>query len=165
MVPGHGWGIYNLASKVPVAVISLMGRVYMPHIDCPFRGASEILENIRKETKNIIVDFHAEITSEKIALGLYLDGRVSAVIGTHTHVQTADERILPGGTACLTDAGMTGPCDGVIGMDKEIIIKKYLTGIPQHFSVAKGATAMHGCTIEIDESTGKAIEIKRFSLM
>jgi metallophosphoesterase (TIGR00282 family) len=163
-VPGKGWNIYNTKSGQKVAVINIMGRVYMPVIDDPFRAAAEIIEKVRAETKIIFVDFHAEITSEKLTMGWFLDGRVSACIGTHTHIPTADERILPGGTAYLSDAGMTGPSDGVIGMDREIILKKYLTGIPQHFSVAKGDSLMQGCVIEINDSDGKAKSIKRFSI-
>lgn len=163
-VPGRGWNVYKTNAGAKLAVINLMGRVYMPIIDDPFRGVTEILEKARKETHNIFVDFHAEITSEKQTMGWYLDGRVSAVIGTHTHIPTADERILPGGTAYLTDAGMTGPYEGVIGMDKEIIIKKYLTGIPQHFSVARGMSILQGCTVDIDTTDGRATSISRFSV-
>ncbi|MFH1368306.1 MAG: TIGR00282 family metallophosphoesterase [Elusimicrobiota bacterium] len=163
-VPGRGWNIYTAKNGKKAAVVNLMGRVYMPIIDDPFRSANELLEIINKETKNIIVDFHAEITSEKQTMGWYLDGRVSAVIGTHTHIPTADESILPGGTAYISDSGMTGPADGVIGMDKEIIIKKYLTGIPQHFVVSKGPAVMQGCVVEINENDGKALKISRFSL-
>lgn len=163
-VPGIGWNIYNLGDSLKLAVINIMGRVYMPIIDCPFRKINEILEEVSSETKNIIVDFHAEITSEKQTYGWYLDGRVSAVIGTHTHIPTADEKILPGGTAYITDAGMTGPSQGVIGMDREVIIKKYLTGLRQHFTVAKGEAVMQGCVFDIDNNTGKALSIKRFSI-
>ena len=163
-VPGKGWNIYKTKSGHKVAVINIMGRVYMPVIDDPFRAVSDIIDKVKAETKIIFVDFHAEITSEKQTMGWFLDGRVSACVGTHTHIPTADERVLPGGTAYLTDAGMTGPAEGVIGMDKEIILKKYLTGIPQHFSVAKGGSLMQGCVVEINESDGKAKSIKRFSI-
>jgi 2',3'-cyclic-nucleotide 2'-phosphodiesterase len=139
-----------------------MGRVYLPLTDCPFRGMNDILAQIHEETRNIVVDFHAEVTSEKQAMGWYLDGKVSAVLGTHTHVQTSDEKILPEGTAYITDAGITGPIEGVIGMDKEIVLKKFLTAIPQRFEVAKGKSAMQGCIVEIDAATGKADSIKRF---
>ncbi|OGS18132.1 MAG: metallophosphoesterase [Elusimicrobia bacterium RIFOXYA2_FULL_50_26] len=168
MVAGRGCTVITTTTGKKLAVISLMGRVYMPHTDCPFRKASEVLETMAKENPDInivFVDFHAEITSEKQAMGWYLDGRVSAVIGTHTHIPTADERILPGGTAYLTDAGMTGPRDGVIGMDKDIIIKKYITGVRQHYSMAKGTAVMQGCVITVDETTGKATNIERFSLV
>lgn len=163
-VPGNGWGVYETRAGKKIAVINLMGRVYMPILDDPFRKAGELIEKAAKETKCIFVDFHAEITSEKQTMGWYLDGRVSAMCGTHTHIPTADERVLPGGTAYITDAGMTGPSEGVIGMDKEVILKKYLTGIPQHFSIAKGASVMQGCVIEIETESGKATSIKRFSL-
>jgi hypothetical protein len=163
-VPGRGYGIYPLSNNRKIAVISLMGRVYLPDIDCPFRAMNDVLEQVAAQTANIVVDFHAEVTSEKVAMSWYLDGRVSAVIGTHTHVQTADERIMPRGTACLSDAGMTGPVDGVIGMDRDVIIKKFLTGIPQHFVVAKGNAAIQGCVIEINEATGKADTIRRINI-
>jgi hypothetical protein len=161
-VPGHGWGIYE-AGGLKIAVISLMGRVYMPLSDCPFRKADEILCLLPPDVKIIVVDFHAEITSEKIAMGWYLNGRVSAVIGTHTHVQTADERILPEGTAYITDAGMTGPKNGIIGMDREIILKKYLTAMPIRFNVAPGEATFNGCIIEVDDKSGRAVSIERVS--
>jgi len=164
MAPGTGWGVYQSAEGVKVAVVNLMGRVYMPLTDCPFRAASNLLEKVSKETRNIIVDFHAEITSEKQAMGWYLDGKVSAVLGTHTHIPTADERVLPQGTAYISDSGMTGPAEGVIGMDKELVLKKFLTGIPQHFEVAKGRSIMQGCVLDIDTGSGKAQSIKRFSV-
>ena len=164
-VPGRGFGVYETDGKVKIAVVNLMGRVYMPLTDCPFRKANEILDALAGTTKNIIVDFHAEITSEKQAFGYYMDGRASAVLGTHTHIPTADERVLPGGTAYISDTGMTGPADGVIGMDKEIILKKYLTGLPQHFAVSKGGSIMQGCVIDINQNTGKAVSIKRFSIV
>ena len=163
-VQGKGYGVYSIDGKGKIAVINAMGRVYMPIIDCPFRGMNDVLEKISGETKVIFVDFHAEVTSERVAMGWYLDGRVSAVIGTHTHIPTADEKILPQGTAYITDAGMTGPCEGVIGMDKEIVLKRFLTGLPHPFAVAKGQNIMQGCVVEIDESTGKARSIKRFSV-
>jgi len=163
-VPGNRYGIYFIKDNpVPVGVINLMGRVYMPLLDCPFRTAEELIKEISQQTKIIVVDFHAEITSEKLAFGWFLDGKVSAVIGTHTHVQTADERILPQGTAYITDCGMTGPKDGIIGMDKEIVLKKYLTTMPFRFVVSKGENILSGCTIDIDEKTGKATDIKRIS--
>jgi hypothetical protein len=164
-VPGNGWNIYEIPNYLKIAVISMMGRVYLPDTDCPFRKADELLEKILPETKIVFVDFHAEITSEKQTLGWYLDGRVSAVVGTHTHIPTADERILTEGTAYLTDAGMCGPYEGVIGMEKEVIIKKYLTSIPQHFVVAKGQTIMQGCIVEVNNASGKAENIKRFSIL
>ncbi len=164
LVPGHGYGVFEAKNGKKIAVLSMMGRVYLPDLDCPFRTASCILETVLAETPVVFVDFHAEITSEKQAFGWYLDGRVSAVVGTHTHVPTADERLLPGGTAYLTDAGMTGPSEGVIGMDKEVVLKKYLTAIPQHFVIAKGASVMQGCIVEVNDGTGKAVSIKRYSI-
>ncbi len=161
-VPGNTYGIYPVSNYTSfVGVINLMGRVYMPLLDCPFRKSEEIIKEIYGQTKIIIVDFHAEITSEKIAFGWFLDGKVSAVIGTHTHVQTADEKILPQGTAYITDCGMTGPKDSIIGMDKEIVLKRYLTSIPLRFVVSKGKNIINGVIIDIDEQTGKATEIKR----
>jgi 2',3'-cyclic-nucleotide 2'-phosphodiesterase len=163
-VPGQGYGIYQTRAKENIAVISLMGRVYMPGTDCPFRCLNDVLEKIYLTTRNIFVDFHAEVTSEKLAMGVYLDGKVSAVIGTHTHVQTADAKILQNGTAYITDAGMSGPDEGIIGMDKEIVLKKFLTGIPQHFAVAKGRSVMQGVIVDIDSKSGKALSIKNFSI-
>ncbi len=160
-VPGNGLVVINI-NDTKVAVVSMMGRVYMPDLDCPFRTFDVISERLEKENvKNIIVDFHAEITSEKIAFGWYLDGKVSAVVGTHTHVQTADERILPQSTAYITDVGMTGARNSVIGVKKEIIIKKYLTQMPLRFEVAEGDPVLSGVIIDIDEKTGKARSIKR----
>lgn len=159
-VPGKGFNIYR-KDKYEICVINLMGRVYMPILDCPFQTVDNILKNI--SNKIIIVDFHAEITSEKQAMGWYLAGKVSAVIGTHTHVQTADEKILAGGTAYITDCGMVGPSEGVIGMDRDIILKRYLMGLPQKFEVAKGKTIFNSVVIEIDEVTGKALSIERLN--
>jgi len=162
--PGHGYNFYTTVEGIRIAVVNLMGRVYMPDLDCPFRCMDVLLPVIKKETNLTIVDFHAEITSEKQAMGWYLDGKVSAVIGTHTHVQTADERILPEGTAYITDSGMTGPHDGVIGIKKEIILKKYLTQIPIRFEVAKKDLSFQGVTLDLDEKTGKALSIRRFQI-
>lgn len=158
ILPGHGWGVYRSGA---VAVLQLMGRHGMADIDCPFQEADRALEILRKETHVIIVDMHAEATSEKQAMGHYLDGRVSAVLGSHTHVQTADEQILPGGTAYLTDAGMTGPSDGVIGMEKSAAIKRFLTGLHQKLEVAPGGALLSACLVEIDEKTGNARSIRR----
>ncbi|MBN1621327.1 MAG: TIGR00282 family metallophosphoesterase [Endomicrobiales bacterium] len=164
-VPGKGWNVYTTKNGVKLAVVNVMGRVYMPLLDCPFLTINNILEKIHPLTRNIIVDFHAEITSEKQTFGWFLDGRVSAVLGTHTHIPTADEKILPDGTAYITDTGMTGPSEGIIGMDREIIIKKYITGVPHHFVVAKGPSIMQGAIVEIDTDSGKAASIKRFSIL
>lgn len=163
-VPGQGWGVYTAANNEPVGVINVMGRVYLPLIDCPFRAADAALEQVRREARVVFVDMHAEVTSEKSALARYLGGRVSAVVGTHTHVPTADEIIFPSGTAFLTDAGMTGPSEGVIGMDGDTVLKKFLTGTPQYFVEAKGAAVMQGCIVEADTATGAARSIRRFSL-
>ena len=163
-VAGAGIRVIEAENGKKIAVISLMGRVYLPAIDCPFRTAMALVEQYRDKVNAIFVDFHAEITSEKQALGWYLDGRVSAVVGTHTHVQTADEKILPQGTAYLTDAGMCGPTDSVIGMDKEVVLTKYLTGIPQHFVMGKGSCIMQGCIVETDDTTGHATAIRRVSI-
>ena len=144
-----------------VAVVNLMGRVFMSAIDCSFRKADEILNELTKETRVVLVDMHAEATSESVAMGWYLDGRVSAVVGTHRHVQTADERVLPGGTAYITDLGMTGPIDSVIGVDKDLILQRFLTQMPVRFEAAKGPAALHGVVITVDPETGRASDIVR----
>jgi metallophosphoesterase (TIGR00282 family) len=144
-----------------VAVVNLMGRVFMLPIDCPFQKADEILPELRKDTPIIIVDMHAEATSESQAMGWHLDGRVSAVIGTHRHVQTADERVLPQGTAYITDLGMTGPTDSVIGVDKELALQRFLSQMPNRFEPAKGPVALHGVVIRIDPETGRGLSIER----
>jgi len=160
--PGRGFGIYEVFER-KIAVINLCGRVFIGELDCPFRVIDDVLKKIGKETRNIVVDFHAEVTSEKIAMGWYLDGRVSAVLGTHTHVQTADEKILPHGTAYITDIGMVGPQDSVIGVRKELIIERFKTQMPQKFIVAKDDIWLNGVIIEIDDKSGKAINIKRLN--
>ena len=162
-VPGKGWTIIQAGNGIKIGIINLMGRVYMSTLECPFRTADAIIEEISKQTKIIVVDMHAEITSEKVAMGWYLDGKVSAVIGTHTHVPTADERVLPQGTAYITDIGMTGPLDSVIGIKKEIILKKYLTQMPMRFEVANDDLVFAGAVMEIEEKTGKAKSIKRIA--
>jgi 2',3'-cyclic-nucleotide 2'-phosphodiesterase len=144
-----------------VAVLNLMGRVFMTPIDCPFRKADEIVPELRKETPIVLVDMHAEATSESVAMGWHLDGRVSAVVGTHRHVQTADERVLPGGTAYITDLGMTGPTDGVIGVDRDLILQRFLNQMPVRFEPAKGPAALHGVVIVVDPETGRASDIRR----
>jgi metallophosphoesterase (TIGR00282 family) len=158
--PGVGY-VTVKAGPHRVAVLNLMGRVFMHPIDCPFRKADEIVPELRKETPIVLVDMHAEATSESVAMGWYLDGRVSAVVGTHRHVQTADERVLPGGTAYITDLGMTGPTDGVIGVDREIILQRFLTQMPVRFEAAKGPAALHGVVIVVDPETGRASDIRR----
>jgi metallophosphoesterase (TIGR00282 family) len=144
-----------------VAVLNLMGRVFMQPNDCPFQTADEIVPQLRRETPIILVDMHCEATSESQAMGWYLDGRVSAVVGTHRHVQTADERVLPKGTAYITDVGMTGPTDGVIGVDRELIMQRFLSQMPARFEPAKGPAALHGVVIAVDPETGRASSIQR----
>lgn len=161
---GYGHGHYEgvLPSGQSFAVLNLQGRTFMPALDDPFRAADVLLSRIR--AKVILVDFHAEATSEKIAMGWYLDGRVTGVIGTHTHVPTADERVLPGGTAYQTDVGMSGPFDSVIGVEKEQILARFLTGMPGKFEAAKGDPRMCAALIECDEATGRAHSIQRLML-
>lgn len=168
--PGQGSGIFEIPnSKFPipnlpvVAVLNLQGRTFMPHLENPFHAARAEVERLRRQTKIIFVDFHAEATSEKIAMARMLDGQVSAVIGTHTHVQTADEQLFPGGTAYLTDAGFTGPHDSVIGREIEPIIKRFLTNQPQKFEVAKNRVLLQGAVLEIDEGSGETKTIQRVS--
>lgn len=163
-VPGFGSIVYSVHDRLKVAVVNLSGRVFMSNTDCPFRTGIEIIDKLRAETKIIVIDFHAEATSEKIAFGYYMDGKVSAVIGTHTHVQTADEKILPGGTAYITDVGMTGPSDSVIGIEKQQIIQRFLTNMPMRFETAKGAGIFSAVVVDIDEETGKAAAIQRLQL-
>jgi 2',3'-cyclic-nucleotide 2'-phosphodiesterase len=163
-VPGHGSIIMPHPSGDYIGVLNLMGRVFMLPLECPFRVAIKEIERLRKKTKIIIVDMHAEATSEKIALGWHLDGLVSAVIGTHTHVQTADERILPGGTAYLTDAGMTGSFDSVIGIKKDLILDRFLTQLPNKFEVAKGDVRLQGVVMNIEEASGKCLSVERLCI-
>jgi metallophosphoesterase (TIGR00282 family) len=163
-VPGNGSYVARTENGRPVGVINVMGRVFMQSIDDPFKRVLEEIEAIRGRTRVILVDFHAEATSEKVAMGWYLDGQVTAVIGTHTHVQTADEQILPGGTAYLTDAGMTGPHDGVIGVEKAAVIDKFLRGMPARMETATGNPRLNGILIAADEATGKATAVRRLSL-
>jgi metallophosphoesterase (TIGR00282 family) len=160
-------GVGHVTVKVGphrVAVLNLMGRVFMLPIDCPFRKADDVLPELRAETPIILVDMHCEATSESQAMGWYLDGRVSAVVGTHRHVQTADERVLPGGTAYITDLGMTGPTEGVIGVDREQILQRFLHQMPARFETAKGPAALHGAVIVLDPDTGRASSIRRLSV-
>ncbi|MCG3161245.1 MAG: 2',3'-cyclic-nucleotide 2'-phosphodiesterase [Acidobacteria bacterium] len=162
-VPGKGrWT--GKVRGVPIAVINLQGRVFMTPCDDPFRCAEAQLAALEPSVKIILVDMHAEATSEKMAMGRYLDGRVSAVVGTHTHVQTADEQILPEGTAYLTDLGMTGPHDGVIGMRTEIVLERYLRGLSAKFEPCEGEIKMNGLIVDIDETTGRALRVERLSL-
>jgi hypothetical protein len=163
-LPGKGSGIFKTAGGIKVGVINLEGRAFMNNLDCPFRAADALIEELASQTKIIFVDFHAETTSEKISLGYYLDGRVSAICGTHTHVQTADERILPGGSAYLTDVGMTGSRDSVIGIRKEEAIERFLTQLPIRFEVAKKDPWLCAVLITIDEESGKAQAIERIQV-
>ncbi|MGM0366177.1 MAG: TIGR00282 family metallophosphoesterase [Actinomycetota bacterium] len=160
--PGKGYHIFSGPKTAgrKVAVLNLCGRVFVENLDCPFRSAEKLLADIRRQTNIVIVDFHGEVTSEKVAMGWFLDGKVSAVIGTHTHVQTADHRILPEGTAYITDAGMVGPRDSVIGVKKEIIIERFLNVMPQKFVVATGDVCINGVIIDINNITGQAAAIK-----
>ncbi len=161
--PGKGCTILRTKNGVKIAVISLQGRVFMPPIDCPFRELDRLIPELRKECKHIVIDFHAEATSEKIALGHYLDGKVSLVYGTHTHVQTADNRILMEGTGYITDVGMTGSISGIIGMKKESIIPKFLTALPQRFEVAEGNEYINGIEVILDDETGECLSIERIN--
>jgi 2',3'-cyclic-nucleotide 2'-phosphodiesterase len=162
--PGRGSTIANTAAGIKVALLNLEGRVFMNNLGCPFRAAEREISLLKTITPIIVVDFHAEATSEKISLGWYLDGKVSAVIGTHTHVQTADERILPGGTAYMSDAGMTGSFDSVIGIKKELAIEKFITLLPVRFEVAKKDIRLNAVVMEIDESSGRALHIERIAI-
>jgi metallophosphoesterase (TIGR00282 family) len=163
-IPGSGVHVGRARNQVEVAVINLQGRTHMLPIDDPFRKADEILAGLDPEVKVRLVDFHAEITSEKMAFGWYLDGRVSAVVGTHTHIPTADTRILPGGTAYQTDAGMTGPYDSIIGIEKQIVLRRFLTGIPVRMEAARDKVELHSVIIEVDETTGKAVSMRRYTV-
>jgi metallophosphoesterase (TIGR00282 family) len=162
--PGHGVVTVKARNGVECAVINLQGRTYMPSTDCPFRKADALLSQLAPSVKVKFVDFHAEVTSEKIAMGWYLDGRVSAVVGTHTHVPTADTRILPGGTAYQTDCGMTGPYRSVIGVETETILQRFLSGLPVRMEAAKHGAELHAVIVDVDEATGKARAVRRHSI-
>jgi 2',3'-cyclic-nucleotide 2'-phosphodiesterase len=159
--PGSGLYVGETAGGIRVATINIQGRVFMDPLDSPFQKIDELLASLSPAVKVIFVDFHAETTSEKTAMGFYLDGRVSAVIGTHTHVPTADERLLPSGTAYQTDAGMTGPYESVIGVRADKVLKRFLMQVPSPFEVAKGDARLCGAIVDIDESTGRARSIER----
>lgn len=158
--PGRGSCIFVVGGK-NVGVMNLSGRSFMPDLDCPFRMADLLLEDLKKDCDVILLDFHAETTSEKMAMGWYLDGRVSCVVGTHTHIQTADDRILPQGTAYITDLGMTGPWNSILGVKKELVIQKFVTGLPVRFHLAEGPNVLSGIVVTIDDATGKATEMVR----
>lgn len=162
--PGFGWSIITTNSNIKIGIINLCGRVFMDNLDCPFRAAREIIKEIERETPVIVLDMHAETTSEKAAMGWFLDGSISAVIGTHTHVQTADERILPRGTAFITDAGMTGSINSVIGMQKEIVLERFLTQMPRKFEVATKDMVLQGVLVSIASKSGKAEAIERVNV-
>lgn len=158
---GRGFGAFKTKEGFKIGIVNVNGRVFMEALECPFRTTLRAVEALSGQTNIIIVDIHAEATSEKVALGWYLDGKVSAVLGTHTHIQTADERILPQGTAYITDVGMTGPCDSVIGRKIEDVLERFLTAIPTRFAVAGENIQLQGVVLDIDENTGKAKSITR----
>ena len=162
-LPGRGWTVLRKPGLPPVALVNLMGRTYMQAIDCPFRAADAILALLDAEHPDVVIrllDFHAEATSEKAALSWHLDGRISAVLGTHTHVQTADARLLKHGTAFMTDLGMSGPTDSCLGMSIQPILRKFLTAAPERFEVADGPVALTGAILDIDDTTGQALAIR-----
>ncbi len=159
--PGSGLLVCRRRVPVPVAVINIQGRIFMESIDSPFQTVDRLLDSEARKAKVVVVDFHAEATSEKVAMGWHLDGRVSAILGTHTHIQTADERVLPGGTAYISDVGMTGPYDSVIGMRKDAALERFLTGRPKRLSAAKNDPRFAAVVVEVDEGTGKATRIQR----
>jgi len=161
---GKGSVVIDTRLGISLGVLNLEGRIFMKPLDSPFRVAEREIERLKHKTDIIIVDMHAEATSEKEALGWFLDGKVSAVLGTHTHVQTADERVLPGGTAYITDVGMTGPFDSVLGIKKEVALERFLTLLPNRFDVAKGDIRIQGVLIDIDNNTGRACSIERLSI-
>jgi hypothetical protein len=162
--PGYGSTIVSLPAGDKVGIINLAGRVFMQSLDCPFRVGMAEVEKIRSQTSIIIVDFHAEATSEKVALGWYLDGKVSAIIGTHTHIQTADERILPQGSAYITDVGMTGALDSVIGIKRELVLRRFIQQLPVRFEAAKQNPCLSSLYIKVDEKTGQAQALKRIQI-
>jgi len=162
--PGKGVISLRARNGVECAVVNLQGRTYMPSTDCPFRTADRILAEIDPAIKVRFVDFHAEVTSEKMAMGWYLDGRVSAMVGTHTHIPTADTRILPGGTAYQTDCGMTGPYGSVIGVQTDLILQRFLTGLPVRMEAARETPELHAVILDVDETTGKARTVRRHAI-
>src|SRR4029079_5112567 len=157
--PGAGWVVRPARDGTPVGVVNLIGRVFMGPADCPFRAIDAVLPDVAREARVVLVDMHAEATSEKVGMGRSLDGRVSVVVGSHTHVQTADEAVLSGGTAVLSDAGMCGPEDSILGVRTDRVLERFLTQLPTRFDVAAGAVIVQGASIEIDESTGRALGI------
>lgn len=163
-VPGRGLWLGSTVSGTQVAVMNIQGRVFMPPSDCPFRTADRLLAEIGKRASVIIVDHHAEATSEKLALGRYLDGRVSVIVGTHTHVQTADEQILAKGTGYITDLGMTGPYESIIGVEAQLVITRFVRGLPIRYQTATENPQLHGVLVEIDERSGKTVSITRLQV-
>jgi metallophosphoesterase (TIGR00282 family) len=162
--PGEGWRIFRAADGTTVGVVSLLGRVFMKEADCPFRAADRVLAELKDRCQVVFVDFHAETTAEKVAMGWHLDGRATVLVGTHTHVQTADERVLPGGTAFLCDAGMTGGFESVIGMDRHAALARFLTLLPQRLTPATGDPRLNGALIAVDPATGRASAIRRLAV-
>jgi hypothetical protein len=160
-VPGRGAGIFRAGNGKKIGVLNLEGRVFMKHLDCPFRVGEKEVERLRQETEIVVIDFHAEATSEKVAMGWFMSGKVSAVLGTHTHIQTCDEKILNEGTAYITDVGMTGPLDSVIGIRKDVALERLLTQIPWKFDVATENIELQGVVIEVDAKTGRSKRIRR----
>lgn len=163
-LPGKGVVVVQARNGVDCAILNLQGRVYMPQTDCPFRKADKLIEELPEGVNVRLVDFHAELTSEKMAMGWYLDGRVSAVLGTHTHIPTADTRILTNGTAYQTDVGMTGPYHSVIGVDKNIVLQKFLTQMPVRMEAARHGAELHSVIVEVDELTGRATAVRRYTV-
>lgn len=160
--PGRGWGVFRAADGTPVAVMNLLGRVFMPgQAGCPFAAADEVLAAVRERARVVLVDMHAEATSEKIAMGRYLDGRVTAVLGTHTHVPTADEQLFPGGTAFLCDVGMVGARDSILGRAIDPVLRRFTSGMPGHFTVVEQGIRLHAAVVECDAATGRATGIRR----
>lgn len=162
--PGNGSGVFPSNHDHQIAVLNLQGRTFMYPIDCPFKVGMQETDRLRQKTPLIIVDFHAEATAEKQAIAWHLDARVSAVIGTHTHVQTADERILPGGTAYLTDVGMTGPIDSVIGLDRKVALQRFVGGVPQRYQIARDNLRLNAVLVTLNADSGKATDIQRINL-
>lgn len=161
-VPGRGWGIFHASDGTEVAVLNFQGRTYMTPIENPFTEFDRLLDQASEPLPAVrVVDFHCELTSEKVAFGIYLDGRVSAVVGTHTHVATADERVMPKGTAYVSDLGMCGPVHSVIGFDPATVIPRFLTGLPTRFEVGTGPVVLNACQIDVDPATGRALSIER----
>lgn len=162
--PGRGYTVVKNGSK-ELAIVNLMGRTFLPAIDCPFRAADEIVDMLRKKHKHILVDFHAEATSEKIAMGWHLDGRASVVVGTHTHVQSNDDVVLPAGTAFITDVGMVGSREGILGMEREAVLRKFITQLPVRFQVDNGKWHFHAVVVDLDNQTGMAKKIQKIRLL